>query len=373
MNNFLSMDKRLENFKAKLTQDQYNIYVYGMAKEVQPIVEEKLKIIDSILASSTMAALTDIYDLSLEECKEVIDRASQYMQEDSKIANKYKEDYSDMIDKKEQKIREAIRQEIKHKKAGEEKFDICKRIANRFDVCVSDVVLMYTDEKLNYKRKYKEGNEEEMANSEKMRQKAELKEKIKERCEFYIKKGKSQIYTVAEVAKELNTTRTDVAVIYKAIRKEQKAELEKEDMQKSENKAHTEDEKESKEVIQENTEKSTQAESDSKKDVIKENPFKVIEETVKLEGKYGTYVKSADGVQAGQVHFSKKEDVDNYEQAELEKVDKEVESEIVKIQDQIDKLEVEKSQIYKKAETEKSVFKDQTEEIRQVFDYGKAM
>lgn len=239
------------------------------------------------------------------------------------------------------------------------------------DTCI--IAALYTDttlaiedvkEIMQMANKYMEDSEEfliKYGEDWTMRLK-EIEPKIKEECLKLMENDKSQ----AEAIKKLREIFTDIptkdlVIIYKNTKEEWcKPKITRNDA-KDVKQANTDDEKQSNVIAPKKENKSVHEQSNNKNNGIK-SKFEVVEQKITLKGQYGTYIKSKEGVQAGQEHFKDSTSVDNYVQVELDKMDKNVESEVIKLQDQIDEL-------YRNADKEKEGFKLKTEEIKAVFAY----
>lgn len=239
------------------------------------------------------------------------------------------------------------------------------------DTCI--IAALYTDttlaiedvkEIMSIANKYMEGSEEFLIkHGEDWTMKLkEIEPKIKEECLNLIEDDKSQAETIKALREIfIGVPTKDLVIIYKNTKEEWcKPKITKDDS-KSVQQANTGNKKQGNAITPKKENKRVQEQSNKQNGEIKPK-FEVVEQKITLKGQFGTYIKSKEGVQAGQEHFKDSTSVDNYVRVELDKMDKNVESEVIKLQEQIDEL-------YRNADKEKEGFKLKTEEIKAVFAY----
>lgn len=291
MNNFMSLDKRLELWVSKLSHDEVILLTHAIQTEAASLIDKKMEAINATIETSITAALITEFDFSLEDTEKVFEKSNEYIEEAEPIIKFYKEDYKMVV----------------------------KKVENQ----------------------------------------------IKERVKVLMLGGKSQIQIIALLKKEFpKIASEDLIVLYKQAEKEfnkRSKQIDNDNKAERQNKAQAEEVKVSKVNIPKEESESVMRVSEPQKEEIKPK-FEVVEEKITLKGQYGTYIKSKEGVQAGQEYFKDSTSIDNYVQAELDKMDKDVEIEVTKLQDKIDEL-------YRNAHSEKEVFKRQTDEIKAVFAY----
>lgn len=290
MNNFLSLDKKLEIWESKLKQDELLLLIHAIQKETTNLVEKKMEAINATIQTSITAALITEFNFSLEDADKVFKKSNEYIEEAEPIIKFYKEDYRMVV----------------------------KKVEN----------------------------------------------KIKERVKIFMLGGKSQIQTIALLKKEFaNIPSQDLVLIYKQAEKEfnKRSEEIDEGKQESKNKAHTEEVKISHVNIPKEEKPISKKATDTQNKEIK-SKFKVVKQEVVLQGEYGTYKKSEEGVQAGELKFVDVREVDKYVQAEKDKANEQ-------LQAILDELDKQKEQAIKEHDEELTEFKLKTEEIKAVFAY----
>lgn len=190
--------------------------------------------------------------------------------------------------------------------------------------------------------------------------------KIKERVKVLLLGGKSQIQVIALLKNEFtNISSQDLVLLYKQAEKEfnKRSEAIEKDKVNSEgkNKTNTAEKKVGNKNIPKEKDKVLEKGTGMKKEEIK-SKFEVVEQTLTLKGEFGTYIKTKEGVQAGQEYFKDGTRVDKYRQAEKDKADKQ-------LQARLDELEKQKEMLIKEHDEESQVFELQIEEIKAVFAY----
>lgn len=290
MNNFLSLDKKLEIWESRLSQNELLLLTHAIQKEATNLVEKKMEAINATIQTSITAALITEFNFSLEDADKVFEKSNEYIEEAEPIIKFYKEDYRMVV----------------------------KKVENQ----------------------------------------------IKERVKIFMLGGKSQIQTIALLKQEFaNVPSQDLVAIYKQAEKEfnkRSKEIDK-GKQESKNKVHTEEVK----ISHVNISKEEKAISEKATGIQNKetkSKFKVVKQEVVLRGEYGTYKKSEEGVEAGELKFVDVMEVDKYVQAEKDKADEQLQA----ILNDLDKR---KEQAIKEHDEEISDFKLKTEEIKAVFAY----
>jgi len=307
MNNFMSLDKRLELWESRLKHDELILLTHAIQKETTSLVEKKMEAINATIQTSIAAALILNNDMATKEIEEMFDKSNELIEDAQSYLSVLKEEYIMVIDKMDPKIKEKIVQMLN---AGKSQIQIIGTLSTEFKVPNQNLIVIYQNTK---------------------------EEWIKPNIQLSTEDKKKNV--------EMNKKHLEATKKNKELK----------------NKAHIE-EKESNQVnIPKKEFESSDKVSDRQNEEIK-SKFKLVKQEIVLKGEFGTYKKSEDGVEAGQLKFIDVQEVDKYEQAEQDKADK-------RLQAILDELDKQKRQAVKEHDEEIAEFKNKTEEIKAVFAY----
>lgn len=93
MNNFMSLDKRLELWVSKLSHDEVILLTHAIQTEAASLIDKKMEAINATIETSITAALITEFDFSLEDTEKVFEKSNEYIEEAEPIIKFYKEDY----------------------------------------------------------------------------------------------------------------------------------------------------------------------------------------------------------------------------------------------------------------------------------------
>lgn len=307
MNNFMSLDKKLELWESRLSQNELLLLTHAIQKETTNLVEKKMEAINATIQTSIAAALILNNDMAIKEIEEMFDKSNELIEDAQSYLSVLKEEYIMVIDKMEPKIKEKIVQMLN---AGKSQIQIIGTLSKEFKVPNQNLIVIY--------QKTKE-------------------EWIKPSIQLTAEDKRKNV--------EMNKKYLEATKKNKEIK----------------NKANTEEKEVSKVNVPKKEIESSDKVSDRQNEEIK-SKFKVVKQEIVLEGEFGTYKKSEEGVEAGKLKFIDVEEVDKYEQAEQDKADKQ-------LQAILDELDKQKRQAIKEHDEEIAEFRNKTEEIKAVFAY----
>ena len=195
MNNFMSLDKRLELWVSKLSHDEVILLTHAIQTEAASLIDKKMEAINATIETSITAALITEFDFSLEDTEKVFEKSNEYIEEAEPIIKFYKEDYKMVVKKVENKIKERVKVLILGGKSQIQTIALLKKDFPK--VPNEDLIIIYKQAEEEYKKHSKQ-NEKDKEKSE-SKNKAQIEEiKPKFEVENITLKGQYGTYIKAK-------------------------------------------------------------------------------------------------------------------------------------------------------------------------------
>ncbi|CAI3547938.1 hypothetical protein [Clostridium neonatale] len=172
MNNFMSLDKRLELWVSKLSHDEVILLTHAIQTEAASLIDKKMEAINATIETSITAALITEFDFSLEDTEKVFEKSNEYIEEAEPIIKFYKEDYKMVVKKVENKIKERVKVLILGGKSQIQTIALLKKDFPK--VPNEDLIIIYKQAEEEYKKHSKQ-NEKDKEKSE-SKNKAQIEE-----------------------------------------------------------------------------------------------------------------------------------------------------------------------------------------------------
>lgn len=128
----LSLDKRLELWEKTLEPDKIVLIAHAIKTEVAKLDE----LINTTLDNCYGVAIGDYTDLKIQDIKEIVKKAYEYMEDSKKFINESGMDWMNKIEKVEENVKQFLRKEMA---AGTVKSEAMIKAKKKFDIPAKDI------------------------------------------------------------------------------------------------------------------------------------------------------------------------------------------------------------------------------------------
>lgn len=154
MNNFMSLDKRLELWVSKLSHDEVILLTHAIQTEAASLIDKKMEAINATIETSITAALITEFDFSLEDTEKVFEKSNEYIEEAEPILKFYKEDYKMVIKKIENQIKERVKVLMLGGKSQIQTIALLKKEFSK--IASEDLIVLYKQAEKEFNKRSKQ-------------------------------------------------------------------------------------------------------------------------------------------------------------------------------------------------------------------------
>lgn len=154
MNNFMSLDKRLELWVSKLSHDEVILLTHAIQTEAASLIDKKMEAINATIETSITAALITEFDFSLEDTEKVFEKSNEYIEEAEPILKFYKEDYKMVVKKIENQIKERVKVLMLGGKSQIQTIALLKKEFSK--IASEDLIVLYKQAEKEFNKRSKQ-------------------------------------------------------------------------------------------------------------------------------------------------------------------------------------------------------------------------